>query len=270
MQYKVKTAFGTSDANYTSTTAEPLFGTGQGSGASPAVWLTLVVVLMNTLDRITRDRIRFRSPDAPDHHTRLTDAFVDDTSLAITDTYNPMTPNEMIRSIETIAKSHTTNPKKQPPSKSLSAVDSQQSSRVFPYLRVELFYSKAQEIPYSKAVPTIGKASQLYNQPQAATTKQVIISSGFTAVQQSVSVFARRVILFESTRDSVFKSGANHWEGITAPQPTPSSNHQASHHQQWILSSPAEHFLISVLNYPIQQQRSSTINIVLGHHSLIV
>ena len=64
------------------------------------------------------------------------------------------------------AKSYTNNPKQQPPSKSSSAVDSQQSSRVFPYLRVELFYSKAQEIPYSKAVPSIGKASQLHNQPK--------------------------------------------------------------------------------------------------------
>ena len=104
MKYKVKTAFGTSEAYYMSRPKEPLFGTGQGSGASPAVWLTLVVVLMNTLDRITRERIHFRSPDAPDHHKRLTDAFVDDTSLAITDTYNPMTPTTMIQSIEKIAQ----------------------------------------------------------------------------------------------------------------------------------------------------------------------
>jgi hypothetical protein len=59
---------------------------------------------MNTLDRITRERISFRSPDAPDHHNRLIDAFVDDTSLAITDTSDPMTPNEMTRRMETIAQ----------------------------------------------------------------------------------------------------------------------------------------------------------------------
>ena len=35
---------------------------------------------------------------------RLIDAFVDDTSLAITDTHNPMTPNAMIQSIEKIAQ----------------------------------------------------------------------------------------------------------------------------------------------------------------------
>ena len=86
--------------------------------------------------------------------------------------------------------SSTANPKQQPPSKSSSAVDSQQSSRVFPYLSVEIFYSKAQEIPYSKAVPTIWKASQLHNQPQAATIKQqVIISSGFSVVRHSISLF---------------------------------------------------------------------------------
>jgi hypothetical protein len=104
MKYKVKTAFGISEEYYTSKPKEPLFGTGQGSGASPAVWLTLVVVLMNTLDRITLERIKFRSPDSLDHHQRLTDAFVDDTSLAITDTYKSMTPNEMIQRIEKIAQ----------------------------------------------------------------------------------------------------------------------------------------------------------------------
>jgi hypothetical protein len=104
MKYKVKTAFGTSEQSYTSEPGQPLFGTGQGSGASPAVWLTLVVVLMNTLDRITRERIMFRSPDAPDHHTRLIDAFVDDTSLAITDTMSPMTPNMMTATMESIAQ----------------------------------------------------------------------------------------------------------------------------------------------------------------------
>jgi hypothetical protein len=139
-------------------------------------------------------------------------------------------------------------------------------------LSVELLYSKANEIPYSKAVPSFGKASQIHIQPQAATIKQqVIISSGFTVVRQSVSLFECRVIIFESERDSLFKSGAILWESITDTYSTPSSNHQAtSHHQQWIHSSPAVHFLISVLSYSIQQQRSSTINIVLGHNSLTV
>ena len=85
MKYTVKTIHGISENNYHGTTFETLFGTGQGSGASPSVWLTLVVMLMNTLDRIIPDRMTFRSPNSPQRHDRLIDAFVDDTSLGFTD-----------------------------------------------------------------------------------------------------------------------------------------------------------------------------------------
>jgi hypothetical protein len=64
---------------------EPLFGTGQGSGASPAAWLTLVVLIMNTMDSVVKDRVTFKSPDSNMTHSRLIDAFVDDTSLSFTD-----------------------------------------------------------------------------------------------------------------------------------------------------------------------------------------
>ena len=96
MQYKVKTIHGVSDAAYHGTLAEPLFGTGQGSGASPAVWLTLVVILMNTLERIITERIYFASPDTSYKHSRILDAFVDDTSIAFTDTGNIMTHESMV------------------------------------------------------------------------------------------------------------------------------------------------------------------------------
>jgi hypothetical protein len=36
------------------------FGTGQGSGASPSLWLTLIVILMNTIDRLTPERMHFQ------------------------------------------------------------------------------------------------------------------------------------------------------------------------------------------------------------------
>jgi hypothetical protein len=52
MKYTVKTHHGISEAHFAGTSESPLFGTGQGSGASPAVWLTLVVTPMNTLDRV--------------------------------------------------------------------------------------------------------------------------------------------------------------------------------------------------------------------------
>lgn len=63
----------------------PLFGTGQGSGASPAVWLSLVVILLSTLERVVPDRISFRSVDGSIQHQRLVDAFVDDTAIGLTD-----------------------------------------------------------------------------------------------------------------------------------------------------------------------------------------
>jgi hypothetical protein len=89
---------------YSSEKGKPLFGTGQGSGASPAVWLTLVVILMNTLDPITKERIRFQSPDSPTRHQRLTDAFVDDTSLAFNDNGNQMDYDIMIHKMQQIAQ----------------------------------------------------------------------------------------------------------------------------------------------------------------------
>jgi hypothetical protein len=48
MKYTVKTAYGVSESNYSGTPFAPLFGTGQGSGASPAIWLSLVVLLLHT------------------------------------------------------------------------------------------------------------------------------------------------------------------------------------------------------------------------------
>lgn len=104
MRYRVKTTYGLSEHSYQGTSESPLYGTGQGSGASPAVWLTLVVILMNTLERLICDRITFHSPDSKDRHTRILDAFVDDTSLAFTDTEQPRTYEQMVRNLETAAQ----------------------------------------------------------------------------------------------------------------------------------------------------------------------
>ncbi|KAI2496067.1 hypothetical protein MHU86_18439 [Fragilaria crotonensis] len=103
MQYMVKTIYGTSEQSYSGTPLEPLFGTGQGSGASPAVWLTLVVVLLNTLERVVPDRICFRSVDGKITHRRLVDAFVDDTAIGITDNGDKTLP-ELVQALETAAQ----------------------------------------------------------------------------------------------------------------------------------------------------------------------
>jgi hypothetical protein len=78
MTYTVKTVYGVSEDHYQGTAFEPLFGTGQGSGASPSVWLTLVVIMLNTLDPLVPDRITFLPLTGSRPHQRLVDAFVDD------------------------------------------------------------------------------------------------------------------------------------------------------------------------------------------------
>ena len=103
MKYTVKTVYGISEASYQGTPFAPLFGTGQGSGASPAVWLSLVVLLLNTLEKVVPERIWFRSHDGSLEHRRLVDAFVDDTALGFTDTGDSSLP-ELIASLERAAQ----------------------------------------------------------------------------------------------------------------------------------------------------------------------
>ena len=80
MRYYVKTVHGIFEDCYKGTVFEPLFGTGQRSGASPAAWLTLIVILLNTIDReLPDDRMTFIDPLMKKPHSRLADAFVDDT-----------------------------------------------------------------------------------------------------------------------------------------------------------------------------------------------
>ena len=57
MKYTVQTVYGISEENYNVTPFAPLFGTGQGSEASPVVWLLLAVILLNTLDRVLPERM---------------------------------------------------------------------------------------------------------------------------------------------------------------------------------------------------------------------
>jgi hypothetical protein len=104
MRYSVKTQHGISDDAYQGTLQSPVFGTGQGSGTSPAVWLTIVVTLMNTMDRLITPRMNFSSPDTTQRHSRLIDAFVDDTSLAFTDSTGSQMLQNLTDSLANIAQ----------------------------------------------------------------------------------------------------------------------------------------------------------------------
>jgi hypothetical protein len=105
MHYTVKTTYGISEKHYTGSKDEPLFGTGQGSGASPAAWLSIAVVLMQTLEAISSERVVFSSPGESNYvHTRLIDAFVDDTSLSFTEDDITQTFDNILARLQDVAQ----------------------------------------------------------------------------------------------------------------------------------------------------------------------
>ena len=86
MRHRVQTDFGVLADFITSVKALPLFGTGQGSGASPIIWLTTCEVCLRVLDKLGFDVI-FYSPDGKFEVKRQADAFVDDTYLTVLTDY---------------------------------------------------------------------------------------------------------------------------------------------------------------------------------------
>ena len=103
MRYAVKTVYGISESQYAGTDLEPLFGTGQGSGASPAIWLCLVVILLNALDRMSKED-NISGLDFTDPWGELTaawrvGAFVDDTNQGILDSTHLLTPGELVEKL---------------------------------------------------------------------------------------------------------------------------------------------------------------------------
>jgi hypothetical protein len=84
MKYSVKHAFGTSTLHYTGSDDAPLFGTGQGSGASPAIWLGVVVILrISSEDNIPG--LAFSDPWNDFSEQWRVGAFVDDTNQGVMD-----------------------------------------------------------------------------------------------------------------------------------------------------------------------------------------
>ena len=62
LQYMIKTVYGVSNGYYQSSKDAVLFGTGQGSGASPAVWLSISTILLASLQRLIHRGMQFSTP----------------------------------------------------------------------------------------------------------------------------------------------------------------------------------------------------------------
>jgi hypothetical protein len=95
----LKHMYGVSESHYASTDTEPLFGTGQGSDASPAIWIGVVVILFNALDRIsTEDDIPglFLSDPWNDFSEKWrVGAFVDNTNQGAMDPNGSLTVSKL-------------------------------------------------------------------------------------------------------------------------------------------------------------------------------
>jgi hypothetical protein len=97
VRYHLKTTLGVSDEHYQHCAASPVFGTGQGSGNSPTIWLVISSILFSCYSKRAYGAM-FESPDKSVQAAIFRVGFVDDTASYINDFCSdvPPTPNELI------------------------------------------------------------------------------------------------------------------------------------------------------------------------------
>ena len=108
MRYAIKHGGGISSADYTGTDDDPLFGIGQGSGSSPAIWLALVIILLNCLDRLSEEAgipgLSFHDPWDEIFEAWRVGAFVDDTNQGVMDPEGKLAFEELIEELRRAAQ----------------------------------------------------------------------------------------------------------------------------------------------------------------------
>jgi hypothetical protein len=97
VRYHLKTKLGISTENYQHSKISPIYGTGQGSGNSPTVWLVISSILFNCYESIAHGAI-FESPDRSLRLKLYRAGFVDDTASYVNRfcDNNPPSPATMI------------------------------------------------------------------------------------------------------------------------------------------------------------------------------
>ena len=105
LRHAVKHAAGISAAEYFGTLEDPLFWTGQGSGSSGAIWLCLVVVLLNCLDRLSAEEDQIPGQKFSDPWNKIIEqcsvsAFVDKTNRGVMDPLGTLlSPDELVEQL---------------------------------------------------------------------------------------------------------------------------------------------------------------------------
>ena len=77
--------FGTSQGYYQSTDKDQLAGTGQGSGASLAVWVSICILLLIVCKKNAPRNMKYRDPTGELTSDRNADEFVDDARIGFKD-----------------------------------------------------------------------------------------------------------------------------------------------------------------------------------------
>ena len=100
MHYAIKQLTGISLNEHCGTPEEPLFGTGQGSGASGATWQCLAVTLLDCLDRLSKEDgtpgLSFADPWNEILTSWRASAFVDDTNQGVMDATGALSLPELV------------------------------------------------------------------------------------------------------------------------------------------------------------------------------
>jgi hypothetical protein len=86
----VKMVHGISEGFYRVLRDFLLYGTGQGSGASPAIWLSIVMCMLTVLTALAPMAMSFADPWGDIFEERNADSFVDDTSNGCNDAHLEM------------------------------------------------------------------------------------------------------------------------------------------------------------------------------------
>ncbi len=97
IRYKLKTLLGVSDEDYQHCELYPIYGTGQGSGSSPGIWLVISSTLFDCHEQLGHGA-QYDSPDRTETQKLNMIGFVDDSAGQVNDFAHetPLSPKDLL------------------------------------------------------------------------------------------------------------------------------------------------------------------------------